>query len=231
MTSTALLIHGLGSSPDGWWRVREWLEEAGWTIETVALLGHAGRAAAPSYALDAYVDDVRGATGPHDLVVGHSLGGSISTVIAAVDPAWAQRLVLLDPVWFVLADGLPATAAAQAGDLELNERSLRAAKPHWDDRDVAAKLSALAAVAPGAVQRTFAVDRWDLRDAARRIQTPTLVLGGDPTVYTMLEPADGYEVSQDAAEMEYIVVPGAGHSPHRDAPDATRAALTAWLNG
>ena len=48
------------------------------------------------------------------------------------------------------------------------------------------------------------------------------MLGGDPAVYTMLEPADGYEVREDTLEMEYRVVPGAGHSPHRDVPDATR---------
>jgi pimeloyl-ACP methyl ester carboxylesterase len=230
MTGTALLIHGLSSSPEGWWRVRGWLEESGWTTETVALLGHGGRPPAPSYGLDAYVDDVRGATGGHDLVVGHSLGGSVSTVIAASDPAWARRLVLLDPVWFIPDEELAATAADQAGELEWTEQTLRVAKPRWDDRDIAAKLSAVAAVDPGAVTRTFAeVDHWDLREAARRIPNPTLVLGGDPAVYTMLEPADGFEVSQDAADMEYVVVPGAGHSPHRDAPAATRAALEAWL--
>lgn len=226
----ALLIHGLSSSPDGWWRVRGWFDELGWSTETVALLGHGGRPAAPSYALGAYVDDVRAATDRYDLVVGHSLGGCVSTVIAADDPTWTQRLVLLDPVWFIPPDGLAAIAADQAGELELTEQSLRAAKPHWDDRDIAAKLSAIAAVDPGAVTRTFAeVDRWDLRDAARGIRTRTLVLGGDPEVYTMLDPADGYEVAEDAVDMRYVVVPGAGHSPHRDAPAATRAALEEWL--
>lgn len=230
---TALLIHGLSSSPDGWWRVRGWLEGAGWLIETVALLGHGGRPAAPSYTLEAYVDDVRAATTtprPHDLVVAHSLGGSIATVIAADDPGWATRLALLDPVWFVPEDQLPVVSADQASDLQVTEQALRAAKPHWDDRDIAVKLSAIAAVEPDAVRRTFGEpDRWDLRHVARRIQMPTLVLGGDPAIYTMLEPSDGYEVSEDAADLEYRIVPGAAHSPHRDAPDATRGLLFEWL--
>lgn len=226
----ALLIHGLSSGPDGWWRVRGWLEDAGWQTETVALLGHGGRPPAPSYTLDAYVQDVRDATDRYDLVIGHSLGGCVATVIASADRDWTRRLVLLDPVWYIPPHDLPAIAADQAGELELTEASLRAAKPHWDDRDIAAKLAAIAAVDPGAVTRTFAeVDRWDLRDAARGIPMPTLVLGGDPEVYTMLEPADGYEVAEDAADMRYVVVPGAGHSPHRDAPAATRAALEEWL--
>ncbi|MGE3194323.1 MAG: alpha/beta fold hydrolase [Microbacteriaceae bacterium] len=226
----ALLLHGLSSSPDGWWRVRGWLEDSGWQTETLALLGHGGRPPAPSYALGAYVDDIRAAGGRYDLVIGHSLGACVATVIASEDPGWTTRLVLLDPVWYIPSGDLPAIAADQAAELRLTEQTLRAQKPHWDDRDVAGKLSAIAAVDPAAVTRTFAeVDRWDLRDAARRILTRTLVLGGDPAVYTMLEPADGYEVAEDAADMRYIVVPGAGHSPHRDAPAATRAALEEWL--
>jgi pimeloyl-ACP methyl ester carboxylesterase len=230
MTPTALLIHGLSSGPDGWWRVREWLEAAGWQTETVALLGHGGRPPAPDYALDAYVEDVRSATQPHDLVIGHSLGGCVATVIAATDPAWARRLVLLDPVWFIPDDQLPAIAADQVSELAATAESLRASKPHWDERDIAAKAAAVRAVDPGAVERTFAqVSHWDLRDLARGIRVPTLVLGGDPAVYTMLEPSDGFEVAEDAADMQYIVIPGAGHSPHRDAPGATRAALEEWL--
>ncbi len=227
----ALLVHGLSSSPAGWWRVRGWLEEAGWTTEAASLLGHDGRGPAPSFTLEAYVDDVlRAAPGPYDLVVGHSLGGSIATVLTSRDEVWARRLVLLDPVWYIPANQLAGVAADQLSELDLTPDSLFAAKPHWHDHDLAAKLYAVSVVEPGAVGRPFAVDHWDLRDAARHILAPTLVLGGDPAVYTMLEPADGFQVSGDALQMEYHIVAGAGHSPHRDAPDATRELLMGWLD-
>ncbi|MEO5921790.1 MAG: alpha/beta hydrolase [Pseudolysinimonas sp.] len=234
MTGRALLVHGLGSSSDGWWRVRGWLEEAGWQTETVTLIGHGGRDPSPDYELDSYVADVRTATtdgAPYDLVVAHSLGGTVATVIAAEDPRWTRRLVLLDPVWYVPRDDLTAVADDQASDLLLTPESLRAAKPHWDERDIAGKLAAIAAVDPAAVQRTFRdIDRWDVREAAGRILTPTLVLGGDPAGYTMLEPPDARAASESAPAMQYRIVPGAGHSPHRDAPDATRTLLFEWLD-
>lgn len=227
----ALLIHGLSSSPGGWWRVRDWLQQAGWDTSTVALLGHGGRGAASDYSLSSYATDVLAAApGPHDLVVAHSLGGSIATVLAAADPGWTRRLVLLDPVWYLAPESLPATASEQVAELGWTAESLAAAKPHWDPRDRQTKLDAIAAAEPDAVARTFGdAASWDLRDLARRITVPTLVLGGDPDVYTMLEPADAWEVAEDAAQMRYVVVPGAGHSPHRDAPDATRTALEEWL--
>lgn len=229
MTGAALLIHGLSSSPGGWWRVRAHLEAAGWPVSTVPLLGHDGRGAAASYTLEAYVADAF-RPGPHDLVIGHSLGGSIATVLAARDPGWARRLVLLDPVWHVPAADLPAVAADQAGELDWTTEALRAAKPHWDERDIASKVEAVGRVDPGAVRRTFAeATSWDLRDQAAAIRTPTLVLGGDPAVYTMLEPADAAAAAAASGTIDYIAIPGAGHSPHRDRPEATLAALDTWL--
>jgi pimeloyl-ACP methyl ester carboxylesterase len=229
VTRTALLIHGLSSSPAGWWRVREHLEDSGWTTGTVALLGHDGRGAARSYALDAYVADAF-RPGPHDLVVGHSLGGSIATVLAARDATWTRRLVLLDPVWHVPSEDLAAVAADQLGELDWTRETLRAAKPHWHDRDIAAKVQAVRSVDPGAVGRTFAeATAWDLRPQAAAIRTRALVLGGDPAVYTMLEPADARAASDASGSIDYVVIEGAGHSPHRDRPDATLAALDAWL--
>jgi pimeloyl-ACP methyl ester carboxylesterase len=211
--------------------VRAHLEARGWDAEAVPLLGHAGRAAAASYALEDYVADAF-RPGPHDLVVGHSLGGAIATLLASRDPGWTRRLVLLDPVWFVPDDQLAPIAADQLHELDWTAETLAAAKPHWDERDIAAKIAAVREADPGAVGRTFAeAEHWDLRDAAARLRVPTLVIGGDPEVYTMTEPDDVRTASAASGTIDYVIIESAGHSPHRDRPDATLAALDRWLEG
>lgn len=231
MPRRALLIHGLSSSPAGWWRVDGWLTAAGWQAETVALRGHGGSGPADSYALEAYAADVTAARAPGerpwDLVVAHSLGGAIATVVAAADPAWAARLVLLDPVWHVSPEQWDETMADQLSELSYTRETLQAAKPHWHARDVEAKLAGIAEVERDAVSRTFTDSvSWDVRPAAARLAVPTLVLAGDPHVFTMLDPADA-RAAADAApgRIDVEVVPGAGHSPHRDEPEATRELL------
>jgi pimeloyl-ACP methyl ester carboxylesterase len=224
----ALLVHGLNSNPQNWWRVRGWLDDAGWMTRTATLLGHDGRGPAGSYALEAYVGDLLDREpGPWDLVIAHSLGASTATVAAASNSAWTARLVLLDPVWWIPAEDRAAVIADQVGELALTGHALRAAKPHWDPRDIEAKLAAIAVVEPDAAHRTFTetrtetADEWDLRAIADTLAVPTLVLRGDPAVYTMLQ--DG--VAATNPKVETVIVPGAGHSPHRDRPDATHALL------
>ncbi len=225
----ALLVHGLSSGPGGWWRVREWLDRADWSTATVTLRGHGGLPPAGDYALASYAADLA-ASGPWDLVVAHSLGGAAATIVAAHDPGWTERLILLDPVWVVPDDEMQAVIESQRNDLEYNRDSLVAAKPHWDPRDIEAKLTAIAEVDPDAVVRTWTdTGHWDLTDAARALAIPTLVLGGDPAVYTMLEPADASAISVENPRVDYRIVPGAGHSPHRDVPDATRDLILDWL--
>lgn len=224
-----LLLHGLSSSPAALWRLQESFENAGWTTEAIAMRGHGGQPPAIDYSLPSYASDLA-PTGPWNLVVAHSLGASAATLAAAADPGWTARLVLLEPVWRIPADDEPAIIADQLEELGLTRSQLAAAKPHWDPRDLDAKLDAIERVDPEAVTRTFTdTGRWDVTDAAASLGMPTLVLAGDPDVYSMLDPADVAAVIERAPLVDYRVVPGAGHSPHLDAPDTTQELLLTWL--
>jgi pimeloyl-ACP methyl ester carboxylesterase len=218
----ALLIHGLSSNHGTWWRLTEALEAAGWEVTAPDLRGHGAAAPADRYSFADYASDLP--AGPFDLVVGHSLGGAIAVVADRGD-----RLVLLDPVLEVAADEWDAVRADQVAELDLTEESLRAGKPHWDERDVAHKLAAVRAANPAMVGRTFDDNAgWNVVAAASALAVPTLLLGGDPAVYSMLA-ADTVDAVVTANPLvEYRVIEGAGHSPHRDRPEQTLAAILAF---
>jgi len=61
---------------------------------------------------------------------------------------------------------------------------------------------------------------WDERDAAARLSVPTHVIAADPEVYSIFAGTLQDEVRGNPV-VSVSVVPGAGHSPHRDRPDET----------
>jgi pimeloyl-ACP methyl ester carboxylesterase len=221
----ALLVHGLSSDAESWWRVAEALVTDGWHVTAVDLRGHGHAPRAESYRLTDYAGDLPDGW---DLVIGHSLGGA-STVIAAQRPGFARCLVVIDPVLDVPPRDESAIMAEQVAELEYTPESIARDKPHWHERDRAAKLVGVQRVDPDAVTRTFTdTGRWDARDEARALSVPTLIISGDPAVYTMLDPVLAAELATKA-NVDYAVIPGAGHSPHRDRPEQTLTTLREWL--
>lgn len=216
----ALLIHGLSSNSSTWWRVRHALEEQGWDVTTPDLRGHGTADRADRYALEDYAGDLP--HGPWDLIVGHSLGGAVAVLRATT----TRQLVLLDPVLEVRAEDFDEIKADQLAELRLTPESLRASKPLWSERDLDLKITALAQVDPTAVERTFSDNlEWNVLDAARAIAVPTLILGADPAVSSLLPRATAEALVAANPLVEYRLVEGAGHSVHRDRPDVVIAAL------
>jgi pimeloyl-ACP methyl ester carboxylesterase len=215
----ALLVHGLSSNSGGWWRVGEALAELGWYVVAPDLRGHGSAARAERYGLSDYAFDLP--TGPWHLLVGHSLGGAISTLRGN---EIADRIVLLDPVLEVKEDEWDAVRADQLAELTLDPETFD--KPHWHPRDVEFKLAAVAAADPAVVAATFDdSERWNLVDEAMQLRVPTLILSGDPSVYTMLDPSTAARICSENPLVQYRVIAGAGHSPQRDRPEETLAAI------
>jgi pimeloyl-ACP methyl ester carboxylesterase len=218
----ALLIHGLSSNSSTWWRIRSALEEQGWDVTTPDLRGHGTADRADSYALEDYAGDLP--IDDWDLVVGHSLGGAIAVLLAAS----ARRLVLLDPVLEVRPEDFDEIKAEQLAELELTPESIRASKPLWSEKDLDLKITAIRQVDPRAVERTFSDNpEWNVLDAARRLTTPTLLLGGDPAVSALLAVDTAEALVAANPHIEYRMVAGAGHSVHRDRPDLVIEAILA----
>ncbi|MFD5215858.1 alpha/beta fold hydrolase [Microbacterium sp. NPDC058345] len=221
-----LLVHGLGSSAALMWRIGAAVADEGWRATAVDLRGHGDAPRALDYSVAAYGADVAAtrpeAGGAWDAVIGHSLGGASSVVAAASDAGWTKRLVLIDPAIHV--------AGRDAGIIRRSQErafatptveTVRSEHPQWHPQDVELKVDAVRRASVWAVAQTSAQNQpWDVRPDAARLAVRTHIVGADPAVYSLFNG----DLAASVLENPHItmsVVPGAGHSPHRDRPDQT----------
>lgn len=226
-----LLVHGLGSSGALMWRYGVALAEDGWAATAVDLRGHGAAPRALDYRIAAYAADLR-ATRPEDrgawdLVIGHSLGGASSTLAAADDPAWTRRLVLVDPAIFLRERDAGIVRRSQERAFADNRaEAVRDEHPHWHPHDIELKVDAVARGSRWAVEQTSVQNApWDVREAAARLAVPTHIIGSDPEVYSIFDGDLADEVLRSNPALTMSIVRRAGHSPHRDKPEATVRAL------
>lgn len=232
----ALLIHGLGSSAALMWRYGTALAEDGWYAVAVDLRGHAQAPRALDYSIAAYAADVAATTSPRaggwDLVIAHSLGGAAATRAAADHPSWTTRLILIDPAIHLLpADREVVRNSQEAAFADPTPEAVRAQHPRWHPQDIELKATAAQQASPWAVEQTSEQNpQWDERVAAGRLTVPTHIIGSDPAVYSIFTGATATEVLRSNDRISMSVVAKAGHSPHRDRPAATVAALREALS-
>lgn len=236
-----ILIHGVTSSVETWWRIGPALAAAGRRVVAVDLPGH-GRtghwnghhrfraAAADLVAFIRMAGLDRG-----DLrVVGHSFGAMIGAAlpIAGIRP---RRLVLLDPPAVpgeVMRAMSEDPVERQYDTVAEGAAVIGAAYPGWSRGDVIAKAIGLHRVETPAA-RAILLDNgdWDagvadLVAAAGRDALPeTWVVRGDPAAggltFDVARPALAAVVGDD----RIITIEGAPHSPQRTHPLETVRAL------
>lgn len=226
----ALLAHGLGSDGALMWRYGTALADAGWHAVAVDLRGHGVAPRAVDYSLAAYAADLAATTpeedAPWDAVVGHSLGGAAATVAAAGQPGWTRRLILIDPAIALSDDDREIVRVSQEQAFaDPSIEAVRAAHPDWHPIDVELKARATQHASRWAVEQTSLQNsEWDVRAAAAALTVPTHVIGADPAVHSIFTGDLAAEVRQNPV-VTMSVIAGAGHSPHRDRPEAAVAAL------
>lgn len=237
----ALLVHGLGSNGALMWRYGVALAEAGWRADAVDLRGHGTAPRTLDYTLAAYATDLAqtfpdGRSGaarePWDLVIGHSLGGAASVLAVAGDPSWTRRLVLIDPAIALTDRDREIVRESQTRSFDdPSQDAVRAEHPRWHEQDVELKALSAQQASRWAVEQTSVQNRiWDVSDAALDIAVPTHVIASDPSVYSIFAGKPAESVVARNRRFTMSIVEGAGHSPHRDAPDATISALLRTLD-
>lgn len=222
----ALLLHGLGSDGATIWRLADRIADRGWRVVAPDLRGHGLSPCTATYPLAGYVADVAALGTGWDLVVGHSLGGSILTPLLS-DRSYAGRAVLIDPVLTISRDAVADLIAGQVTEVggRLTADDVRTRHPDWHDQDVVTKVRASATVSEHVVRRTFGDENlpWDLTAAVEAWVVPTHVLVADPALGALVSPSEARWLA--GLGIDVTKVDGAGHSIHRDAPQAVATAV------
>jgi pimeloyl-ACP methyl ester carboxylesterase len=223
----ALFVHGVQASGSCWWRIADALAHAGLDVVAPDLRGHGQSPSGRSYRLEDFVADLIGVGDGWDLVVGHSLGGTLIARMLAADAGFARHAVLLDPVLELPEDDFDAIVAGQLAELAAaDSAALQAAHPAWHPEDCRIKALAAAACSPFVNEAVLRQNRpWDYAELLAHTQTPTLVLGADPAAGGMLDPRLARRLAADSAHVTYRELAGVGHSIHRDRPQLVIDAL------
>jgi pimeloyl-ACP methyl ester carboxylesterase len=158
------------------------------------------------------------------ILIGHSDGGSIAIVHAAIDAdvkrARIRGLVLEAPHVFVedvsIASIAKAREAYETGDLRE-----KLAKHHGANVDGAFRGWNDAWLDPGF--RT-----WNIEEYMPRIEVPVLVIQGEDDPYGTRAQVDAI-ARQVSGPVEVLMLPSCGHAPHRDQEEATLAAIVRFV--
>jgi pimeloyl-ACP methyl ester carboxylesterase len=155
------------------------------------------------------------------VLVGHSDGASIALVYAGAIGLRVRGVVAMAPHVLVEEVCVRSIAAIRAEydapGSALRERLAR----HHADVDGAFHGWADAWLDPG-------FRSWDLRGYLPAVRVPVMVIQGEDDAYGTLLQVDEIE-RLVPAPVERVVLPACGHSPHRDRPGETLAAVARFV--
>jgi pimeloyl-ACP methyl ester carboxylesterase len=216
----ALLVHGVQASANSWWRIADALAHGGLHVTAPDLRGHGQSPPGRRYGLADFAADLLELGTGWDLVVGHSLGGTLVAHLLADEPDFARRAVLLDPVLRLPEEDFDTIVAGQLAELAAADvAALQVAHPAWHPEDCRIKAQAAAACSPFVNEAVLRENRpWDYSELLARTQIPMLVLGADPAAGGMLDPVLAESLAASNALVRYHKLSGVGHSVHRDQP-------------
>lgn len=217
-----LLIHGLSGNRGTWWNVAEQLAESGCTVVAPDLRGHGDAPSASRYRFEDFSSDLEALDANWDLVVGHSLGGPIACLLAQQLMGIAG-ILLLEPVFEISEGDFPSVVAEQVSEVDpfADPSEFATAHPNWHPLDAFHKARAVRSVSTFTVEKVMHDNApWNHRSLALGLNRPTRILGGDPSVFTMLPPNLGSEIAEEDSSVFFEIVQGTGHSIQRDAPRA-----------
>ncbi|WMS44090.1 alpha/beta fold hydrolase [Acuticoccus sp. MNP-M23] len=234
-----VLIHGFGGDRLAWSGLAGPLSRQRRTL-AFDLPGH-GAAAAWSpvpnaaAAARALIDSLDALGITRAVLVGHSLGGAVASIVGLMRPDLVARLILLAPGGF--GPEMNVALLRRYADAQ-DEAALAAVLPGFFAPDFAvppalARLGAESRTAPGVADSLAAIVKVITKDEGQGT-LPLADLAAQPFPVTLVwGDADGVlPVAQALAAPEAFVrhiLPGAGHMPHLEAPKRVLEIITETL--
>jgi len=155
------------------------------------------------------------------LLLGHSDGASIAAIYAGSHQDHRVQGVAMIAPHFIVED--------------ISVKSIAEIKEAYETTDLKAKLARWHKDVDNAfygwngawLDAKFR--NWDISDYLAYIRVPVLIVQGESDQYGTMRQV---EVAQDECycPVDVAVIPGAGHSPHREAPAVTLDAITGFAN-
>jgi pimeloyl-ACP methyl ester carboxylesterase len=229
---SVVFIHSLAGNTRQWDAQLEHVRKRGCGI-AIDMRGH-GRSAPPEdgdYSLEAAADDIAAAADALGLdqfvLVGHSMGGGVAAVFAAMHPYLVRGLVLVDPV------GDQRLALAEMHDFLVALESPRYAdfiRAYW--KSIAGDNDAVREQVVRDLERTpraavagmlHALNRTNLTNALREYPGPK---------FAVITPHNNFPFSLQNVDpaIRHVVVEGTGHWLHMEKPAEFNAHLDDFLS-
>lgn len=224
---TAVLVHGIMSDSRAWAKVTDELVAHGFRVIAVDLAGHGRSPRARRYSPKAWADDVLETIEPMlerapDLVMGHSLGALVASMVA--DRIAPRSAIYVDPA-FGFPRGLRGLLLKLAFVFMPRPRrsALVRLNPRWSAQDVERELAALR--------------EWDKRTifglaSTRWLVPPMRVVA--PSLVILAERS--FLITKDVAArlrslgMTVVTVPSTGHVVWRDDHEGFMSHVERWLS-
>jgi len=152
------------------------------------------------------------------ILFGHSDGASIALIYAGTHPGAVRALILEAPHVFVE---------------EISVRSIAEAKSAYAVTDLPAKLKRWHDDADATfygwndIWLDACFRSWNIEAYAQRVRCPVLLIQGDADEYGTTAQLDA--IAARVRDSRTLLVAGARHSPHRDAPEVVLAQVAAFV--
>jgi pimeloyl-ACP methyl ester carboxylesterase len=220
-----VLLHGVVSSQLTWWRLKRDLEDLGWQVHAVDMLGHGSRHATGPGELtiaDLAQDVLAQIPGPVNVLAGHSLGSIVALTLVGLAPEYSDRVVVEDPPGLGgsfdlrdVADGVEESVRVARADPAGTVVALLEENPTWSRRDAENSIKNRLMLDVVRVARLLRTDRWNLQALVQDCPVPMLLLAA--TDDSALTDPDR-SVLMNRLPPDHIAVLESGHTIHRERP-------------